>query len=298
VRTPEGLAALRRRLARRMLRLSLLSAAATQHRGPVPDLGGTIDFEGTTGSLYLDASDRVLAPGLVAVGEWEPGETALLGAFLKPGMTVVDVGAHVGYYSVLAGRLVGPRGLVLAFEPDPRNFELLLANVWRNGLTNVVCFPWALSDRAGFAPLYRSVDNSGDHRLHAVAGEEREIVPVRTTLLDALEAIRPPVDLIKVDTQGGEEAVLCGAERLLAGSPDVLVTAEYTPAQLRAAGSDPCGILDYYRSLGFAVLVQEPEERGLLELRDEEIIARCGGPDGALHVNLVLTRDPSRLPRL
>lgn len=298
MRTPAALGALRSRLARRMLRLSLLAAATAQHRGPPPDLSGTIDFEGTTGSLYLDASDRVLTPGLVAVGEWEPGETALLGAFMKPGMTVVDVGAHVGYYSVLAGRLVGPRGLVVAFEPDPRNFELLLANVWRNGLTNVVCYPWALSERPGFAALHRSADNSGDHRLHAVVGEERETVSVRVAALDDLEAIRPPVDVVKVDTQGGEEAVLRGAERLLAGSPDVLVTVEYAPAQLRGAGSDPLGVLDYYRSLGFVVLVQEPEERGLLELRDEEIVARCGGPDGALHVNLVLTRDPRRLPRL
>ncbi|HEX4679272.1 MAG TPA: FkbM family methyltransferase [Gaiellaceae bacterium] len=109
-------------------------------------------------------------------------------------MTFVDAGAHVGYYTVLAGRLLGPRGLVLAFEPNPRNYELLLANVWRNGLANVVCFPWALSDETGFTDLYLSAENSGDHRIYA-REEGRPSVPVRTAALDALTAIRPPVDV-------------------------------------------------------------------------------------------------------
>lgn len=279
-------------LARRMTRLALLAAATEQHRGPLPDLRGTIEFETSFGTLYLDESDPVVTPGLVTVGEWEPGLTALLGSTIKPGMSVLDVGAHVGYYSCLAGRLVGPRGIVVAFEPSPRNFELLQANVWRNGLTNVVCFPWAVSDRPGFVELYLSSDNSGDHRIYA-HGEGREHVTVRVAALDALEVLRPPVDVVKIDVQGSEAAVFRGAERLLAASPGALIAVEFAPNELRASGGEPRALLDHYRSLGYTIRVQHSEERGVLELSDDEILDFCTGKGGTLHTNLVLTKTPA-----
>jgi len=283
---------LRLQLARRMTRLALLAAAAEQHRGPLPDLDGTIEFETSFGTLYLDEADPVITKGLVAIGEWEPGLTALLGGHVKPGMTFLDVGAHVGYYSCLAGRLVGPRGLVVAFEPSPRNFELLQANVWRNGLTNVVCFPWAVSDEPGFTQLYLSADNSGDHRIYAHE-QGRASTTVRVAALDALEVLRPPVDVVKIDVQGAEESVFRGAERLLAASPGALLAVEFAPNELRAFGGEPRALLDHYRSLGYTIRVQHSEERGLLELSDDEILDFCAGNGGTLHTNLVLTKPRS-----
>ena len=281
---------LRQSLAQRMSRIALLAAAADQHRGAVPDVSGTVEFETSFGTLYLDASDTVITPGLVAIGEWEPGLTSYFGAYLKPGMTFLDLGAHVGYFSCLAGRLVGPRGLVVAFEPNPRNYELLLANVWRNGLTNVVCFPWAVSDRSQIASLYLSDGNSGDHRIFAHG--DRKSVPVRAVALDSLEALRPPVDVVKIDVQGAEEAVFRGAERLLAASPEALVVAEFSVNEATAFGSDPRALLAYYRSLGYQVRAQHPEEREVLALSDDEILAHCAGEGGTLHTNLLLSRSP------
>lgn len=282
---------IRTRVAQRMARSGLLATAAGQHVGPPPDLTGTIEYEVSFGTLYLDEADEVITPGLVAVGEWEPGQTALFGAYLRPGMTVVDVGAHVGYFTALAGRLVGPRGLVIAFEPDPRNYELLLANVWRNGLTNVVCFPWAVADQPGFLSLYLADRNTGDHRVYATE-EERPSVLVRAVALDTLAVLRPPVDVLKIDVQGAEEAVVRGAEALLTGSPEILVVAEFAPDELRAFGSDERRLLDYYRSLGFGLRVQHPEEKGLRELTDDELLAFCRSETGKSHANLVLTRRP------
>jgi len=276
-------------LARRMTRLALLAAAAEQHRGPLPDLSGTIEFGTSFGTLYLDEADPVITKGLVAIGEWEPGLTALLGGYVKPGMSFLDIGAHVGYYACLAGRLVGPRGLVVAFEPSPRNFELLQANVWRNGLTNVVCFPWAVSAEPGFTQLYLSAENSGDHRIYAHE-EGRATTTVRVAALDALEVLRPPVDVVKIDVQGAEEDVFRGAERLLAASPGALLAVEFAPNELRAFGGEPRALLDRYRSLGYTIRVQHSEERGLLELSDDEILDFCAGNGGTLHTNLVLTK--------
>ncbi len=282
---------LRLELAQRMSRFALLGAAAGQHRGPVPDLSGTIEFETSFGTLYLDEADTVITPGLVAIGEWEPGLTSYLGANLKPAMTFVDVGAHVGYFSCLAGRMVGPRGLVVAFEPSPRNYELLLANVWRNGLTNVVCFPWAVSNHSGFVDLYLAEGNTGDNRIFATG--DRAHVPVRAVALDALEVLRPPVDMVKVDVQGAEEAVIRGAEHLLAGSPDAVVVVEFSVHEATAFGSKPLQLLAYYRSLGYKIRAQHPEQRPILDLTDEEILAHCAGDGGTLHTNLVLSRSSS-----
>jgi len=249
-----------------------------------PDLAGTVEVETTFARLLLDEHDEWITPTLQATQGWEPGQTALLGERITPAMTVVDAGAHVGYFTCQAARLVGPRGLVLAFEPAPRNYELLTANVWRNGFTNAVCFPWALGEAAGFAPLQLSATNTGDHRLHGSSGQT---VTVRVAALDEVLAIRGPVDVVKLDVQGSERAAVRGMEQLLAASPSVLVVAELSPADARAAGTEPRELLTYYRSLGFQIRVQLPDEKGLLELSDEETLARA---EELEHVNLVLER--------
>ena len=277
------------------MRLGLLAHAAGQQRGPVPDLAGTVSFDLPFGSVALDARDDVIRPTLESTGSWDPGGTAYIGRRAKPGMTVLDVGAHVGYHTCHAAQLVGPTGLVLAFEPEPRNYELLLANVWRNGLTNVVCFPWAVTDATGFAQLYLHGTNTGDHRL--VDDGDRQSVTVRTVRLDDVLAVRPPLDLVKIDVQGGERRAVAGMTGLLAASPSVRLILEFWPYGIRRLGDDPQETLDYYRSLGFALQARTLDEAEARELSDEEILAFCAGEQGFLHADLELVRskDPTRL---
>jgi len=292
--TPFGVAAqtygsavlnrLRAAAAARVQRAALLAVAAGQQRSAPPDLAGTVEVSTTFARLVLDERDEWITPTLQATQGWEPGLTALLGERIAPAMTVIDAGAHVGYFTCQAARLVGPRGLVLAFEPAPRNFELLTANVWRNGFSNVVCFPWALGATPGFGTLRLSASNTGDHRLH---GGEGELITVRVAALDEVLAIRGPVDVVKLDVQGSEHAAIRGMERLLAVSRSVLVAVELSPVDTRAAGTEPLELLSYYRSLGFELRVQLPDEKGLLELSDEETLAKATELE---HVNLVLQR--------
>ena len=110
---------LRHQALARLQRGALLAAAAAQHVTPLPDLTGTVEVETTFARLLLDEQDEWITPTLTATSGWEPGQTALLGERLRPGMTMIDGGAHVGYFTCQAARLVGPRGLVLAFEPGP-----------------------------------------------------------------------------------------------------------------------------------------------------------------------------------
>lgn len=283
---PPVLRSLKHRLARRVQRLMVLTDAAGRQTGPAPDLDGATVVETDWGPLFIDAGDDVIRPAIEQQRVWEPGETNLLLGWLRPGMTFVDVGAHVGYYTLLAARRVGPGGLVFAFEPSPRNYELLLANVWRNELTNVACFPWAVSDRSTFLELFVNERNTGDNRMF---GEGRGI-RVRAVALDALPQIRSPIDVVKVDVQGAEEAVMAGMRGLLARSPQVRLTLEYWPFGLRALGRDERGALDYYRSLGFRVQVQDPERSGVEDWTDEQILDHCARNGGELHTNLVLTR--------
>src|SRR5262245_52408989 len=280
------LSRVRRQALARMHRSALLAAAAAQHITQLPDLADTVEVETTFARLLLDDLDEWITPTLTATAGWEPGLTAFLGKRVQPGMTVIDGGAHVGYFTCQAALLAGPRGLVLAFEPAPRNFELLRVNVWRNGFTNVVCFPWALGAQPGLAELRLSDRNTGDHTLHG-DDSSRSSVPVRVAALDGILAMRPPVDVVKLDVQGSEEAAVRGMERLLGDSPGVVLTVELSPAGARAAGSDPRALLAYYRSLGFVLRAQLPDEKDVLDLADDELLALA---ERLEHVNLVLER--------
>ncbi|HKI92435.1 MAG TPA: FkbM family methyltransferase [Gaiellaceae bacterium] len=280
---------LRLQLARRSVRLGLLAQAAAQQSGSPPDVSGTVSFDFAFGTIALDAHDDVIRPAIESIGAWDPGGTAFLGRHVKAGMTVLDVGAHVGYHTCHAARLTGPTGLVLAFEPEPRNYELLLANVWRNGLGNVVCFPWAVTDAAGFAHLYLHPTNTGDHRLADDGG--RSSMPVRTVRLDDSLVVRPPVDVVKIDVQGGERAAVAGMAGLLGFSPNVRLTVEFWPYGIRRFGEDPREALHYYRSLGFTLEARTIGDQKAIPMSDDAILELCDGGDDTLHVDLELGRD-------
>ena len=135
---------------------------------------------------------------IVHSGVWEPVETAIMLRLLAPGMTVVDVGANLGYHAVIASRLVGPGGRVIAFEPEPRNHALLTANIKRNHCANVEVHRNAVSDEVGQSiTLHLSADNLGDHRIFPDPEEaDRGHATVVSTTVDAV-VDGAPVHFIK-----------------------------------------------------------------------------------------------------
>ena len=152
---------------------------------------------------------------------------------VRPGDVALDLGAHIGYYTLSLARLVGPSGKGLAFEPAPSNFALLKRNVELNGYANVELVNAAVSDRPGQLRLYRSADNAGDHRLH-VASEDRASVEADVgTADDVFRGRRGGVDFVKMDVQGGEGAALEGMIDALARSPRVKILMEFWPSSRR-----------------------------------------------------------------
>jgi len=143
---------------------------------------------------------------------------------------VYDIGANVGFYTLLASALAGPRGRVVAFEPLPRNLEFLRAHVAMNGMTNVVIRSVALADHPGTRPFD---DTPGPSEAHLAA---RGSLTVECATLDALVAKGeiPPPDVIKMDVEGAELLVLRGGEATIRTHKPTLFVATHA-ADVHAA---------------------------------------------------------------
>lgn len=202
----------------------------------------------------------------------EPETVTQFKQLVKQGMTVLDIGAHVGYYSRLASDLVGPNGRVIAFEPHPRNFQYLERNT--SSLTNITRLPVALAAEEGTAELYDYLMMSASGSLNydaqlrdtqlaqtsqndlaprMDADFEPQIYTVRTASADDLLAEQgiDTVDVIKMDIEGAELGALRGLQQTIAHSPNLALVMEYNPMGLQAFGHEPEAALREVRAMGF-----------------------------------------------
>ncbi len=186
--------------------------------------------------LLLPGRDVTILPSLMN-NTYEVLELELLELLLHPGMTVVDVGANVGIHTSIAARCVAPSGVVYGFEPVPENFEILVGNLARNHITNVVVEQLAVGSDVGRASIYLDDHSIGTHSLLELDGSDRGrslLVPVTT--LDGYFATTMPevVNLLKIDVEGYEPNVLQGAVTVLARTDQLLI--EYNRSSIEANG--------------------------------------------------------------
>jgi FkbM family methyltransferase len=205
------------------------------------------------GALWLARDDHVGRP--VAEGQFELAETAFVERWLQPGMTVLDIGAHHGYYSLLASRRVGSGGHVFAFEPSARERKALREHLKMNGCRNVVVEELALGCEEKAAELYVvQGSQTGCNSLRKPIIESTAVtrkVQVRR-LDDWLEEQKiARVDFIKLDVEGGELDVLKGAEKLLGRRPRPVVLAEVQDLRTEPWGYRAKEIIEYLRRKGF-----------------------------------------------
>jgi FkbM family methyltransferase len=198
----------------------------------------------------------------MAIDRYETGTTRLLEQAIQPGMVVIDIGAHVGYFSLLAARRVGPQGKVYSFEPDPTNYRLLRENIDANGYLNITATQKAVSKALGSARLMLSSQDNGTHSLYGQDGGDAGIVIVDLVSLDGFleDEGWPKVDLIKMDIEGAEMDALEGMSRLLQESHGLKLVVEFNPALLRDASVDPLEFLAKPVELGFKVSVIDGQE--------------------------------------
>ncbi|OLR92804.1 FkbM family methyltransferase [Actinokineospora bangkokensis] len=249
-----------------------------------PGAGGTEVVMTDVGPLRLPAEDTVVLPWLREYGTWEAEESRLLDVLLPAGGTLVDIGAHVGYFTVRGLRRVGAAGRVVAVEPWERARELLRRNVAANTTPDVAA---ALTVVAGAAwdadgPLRLALSaegNTGDNRIDPGGGVEVPGVRLATVLGAG------PVHVVKSDAQGRDHRALAGlGEVLRASRPHVLT--EFDPVAVEEAGSDPVAVLATYRGWGYAVVpvtedVVAAAEAGLPVPGDTEGTAGAAGAAGS-----------------
>lgn len=189
-------------------------------------------------------------------GSYEVNESSVVRRILRPGMTFVDVGANVGYYTALAAHLVGPTGAVLAFEPSDYAFPRLMSMIERNRLTAVHAVKCGLADVAGEKVLYGGVEQDlfQNHTATMVPNGNPNRTIVRTNTLDSVvdEMKVNRIDFLKVDVDGLELQVLQGASRTMAQGRISHIMLECSGPWLEAMHTGTQEIVEYLKTNGFS----------------------------------------------
>lgn len=211
--------------------------------------------------LHLDiakVTQKYIYESLCGAG-YEQDTVLELKARLKPGDTFVDVGAHVGFFTILAHLLVGDSGKVIAFEADLENYSYLMANVI--GLKNVTAINALIADGNEPRKFYHNADNDGGHSLwdcstHPLNEKTKlnsSVKIITSKRLDDFSEIQNPTAL-KIDVEGAEVEVLRGAYDLLTCSSLRFVTCEFNGFGLKQMGHTGLELMDYLNSYGFRML--------------------------------------------
>lgn len=223
---------------------------------------------------------------------WEPFETRLWLASQNVGDVVLDVGANLGYFSMLSALHRQKAARIFAVEPAADNVALIGKNLTLNGCQDAITvLPVALGECDAQSILHRCDDNRGDHQIYAGDGDRAgESIELRRGAA-FLAAYVDRIDLLKVDTQGSEYAVIKGLLPLLQSSAAHLrILLELTPYSLRLAGSsgrDLVGLLD---SLGLPLWIVDhvehrlvPSDAKALSLWSDNVDA-CPGDRGFMNI--------------
>lgn len=221
-------------------------------------------------TFLVPRGDTSVGSILAKNGTYEPHVSLVLDEALQPGMTFLDIGANIGFFSVLGSVWVGARGRVIAVEPFDSNLAYLFANLQANRCRNVEVLPWALAE----APGCRILDNMGTNGVLSPIPTDatklvgRRVIGVRS-LDDCLPTVTP--DAIKIDVEGAEYQVFSGGRELLARGAPVIVSEFAPPSLVEVSRIEPRAYLEQ--------LLQR-EDYELWVLREDGQRIPCGRDPG------------------
>lgn len=193
--------------------------------------------------FWYNKNDRYVGQR-IALGKYEEFESQLILEQVNKNSVAVDVGANIGYYTLLLAQVCKK---VYAIEPESESFEILSKNVAANKLTNVVLIKAAAGETEEMTDLYKSNVNNGDHKMWTGGGnlKTEEIFCKR---LDNILLNEPKIDLIKIDTQGWEPAVIEGAKEIVKRDRPIIFL-EYSPNDYPKAGLAGRKMIKYLKSI-------------------------------------------------
>jgi FkbM family methyltransferase len=201
---------------------------------------------------------------------YEPETTRFLAGILTQGDTFIDIGAHIGYFSCVAAKLVGNHGKIFCFEPETSNYQHLLQHISLNNLQNVLPFKLAVGDRNGTVSLYVNQDNDGGHALwdvrsHFFNVESRNHLKTDRVPQATLETALSQMSLnslkaIKIDTEGSEYNIIHGGLGLLRKHDVPYVLCEVNRFGLQQMGTSETALRQLMSQLGYSsfLLTQNP----------------------------------------
>ena len=222
---------------------------------------------------------------------WEELTTEAFKKAVIEGNIVLDIGANIGFFTLLAARLVGKKGKVYAFEPEPINYNLLTKNIELNGYNNIIPLQKAVSNVNGMVTLFLDNKDTGAHTIRQCQ-DNKEFVEVESVTLDEFfKNEKHPIDVIKMDIEGAEMAAFLGMERIIRENDNLKIFVEFYPTAIREMGDSPDEfvhkLLEDYR---FSILVIDDYTKNKKYLRINNVDELMNFVKGKLTVNLFLER--------
>jgi FkbM family methyltransferase len=217
--------------------------------------------------LVLDAADTSVSRTLIDTLTYEAHVTAVFRRYIQPGMTVLDVGANVGYFSALASTLVGPGGRVIALEPNSENCRLILLTALANAADNIEVLPIAASGQRGWNYFSAHVGSNGGF----IASARDDLLDGRGTVVASFpldDLVEGPVHFVKLDVEGAEGLVLAGAQRILEEHRPIVVSELSIEMLERVSGVTVRAYVESFVDRGYSCHVLHPESTETTEVTD------------------------------
>lgn len=208
--------------------------------------------------IYLDKKDAL---SLSVLGFYEPSVGQAIKKEIKKGMIVVDVGANIGYFTLMMARSVGPTGKVYAFEPDPENFKLLRKNVKTNGFENVFLIKAVVGRKKGKISLYINEKSGAEHSIYNFSKSQKKILVDSWSLDEYFAGGNIKIDFIKLDIQGAEPEAILGMEKIIRKNPKIKILTEIWPPGLEKSKVTAEEFINRLELLGFKLCLLRDDKK-------------------------------------
>lgn len=237
--------------------------------------------------MYLNVNDQGLSRDLLACGIREPTQTELMRNLIKSGMTIVDIGANLGYYTLMEASIVGETGKIYAIEPIRQNYEILKKNVRKNNYGDIVeIYQYAVSDNCGIGKIAVTKESNyctmflSEGELSEVGKKQLEIsmdeiIDVETITLDEFLVNRRQPDLIRMDVEGYEGVIIKGMSSTLRNAKSGLwLFIEIHPCYFQDRYGMTAGIIQDLAKAGIHVrYIISSEESKFVNFSEDNVVA-------------------------